>query len=61
MSTKRKLPSKLAAPVVKPARTPSKQILSEARAVVTGSALDFDSPSVQLNGSNHLDLTLDSS
>lgn len=61
MSTKRKLPSKLAAPVVKPARTPSKQILSEARAVVTGSALDLDSPSVQLNGSNHLDLTLDSS
>ncbi|KFY73776.1 hypothetical protein V499_06167 [Pseudogymnoascus sp. VKM F-103] len=57
MSTKRKLPSKLAAPVVKPARTPSKQILSEARAVVTGSALDLDSPSVQLNGSNHLDLT----
>ncbi|OBT46524.1 hypothetical protein VE00_01785 [Pseudogymnoascus sp. WSF 3629] len=57
MSTKRKLPSKLAAPVVKPARTPSKQILSEARAVVTGSALDLDSPSVQLNGSNHFDLT----
>ncbi|KFY62922.1 hypothetical protein V496_04332 [Pseudogymnoascus sp. VKM F-4515 (FW-2607)] len=61
MSTKRKLPTKLAAPVVKPARTPSKQILSEARAVVTGSALDLDSPSVQLNGAIHLDLTQDSS
>ncbi|OBT69631.1 hypothetical protein VE03_00735 [Pseudogymnoascus sp. 23342-1-I1] len=61
MTTKRKLPSKLAAPVVKPARTPSKQILSEARAVVTGSALDLDSPSVQLNGAIHLDLTQDSS
>ncbi|KFY40456.1 hypothetical protein V495_05422 [Pseudogymnoascus sp. VKM F-4514 (FW-929)] len=62
MSTKRKLPSKLAAPTVKAARTPSKQILSEARAVVTGSALDLDSPSVQLNGNtNQFDLTQDSS
>lgn len=51
MSTKRKLPSKLATPVVKhSARTPSKQILSEARAVVGSGVLD--SPSLQLTGGN---------
>jgi U3 small nucleolar RNA-associated protein 5 len=56
MSTKRKLPSKLSAPkVTTSARTPSKQILAEARAVVTSGAA-IESPSVQINGHKNNDV-----
>jgi len=57
-STKRKLPTKLLAPQVKQsARTPSKQILSEAQAVVGHGSLD--SPSLQPNGHTPTTETID--
>lgn len=62
MSTKRKLPAKFATPNVKAkqaTRTPSKQIQTEARAVVGHGALDQESPSAQLKETPMIEISSD--